>query len=305
MRRGLPGTLARLGALAMLVVSGLYLVVYLYRWEWNRALVAGVFFLASEIAVVGMAVLDRLATVARSDRGAAAPPPSAAPTNGSGNGGSGIRFPWLDPGRFSVFVPVLLGAGVLLSLVAWLVERLARATAPAGPSPLLARLGESTAPAASRARRANGGPVVRPRLGSLSLRLAAVAVVAVLLTVTLRFLADQAQARYEPPDPGRALLIDIEVRTRRATEPLSHLVDQLSLLCVPDAFDADVVVTGERTARLRVTPAPGRTDRRILHGCLEDLVLERTLVSVVGERAVELGQPPVAVDPGPAGTVHS
>ena len=198
MRRGLPGTLARLGALAMLVVSGLYLVVYLYRWEWNRALVAGVFFLASEVAVVGMAVLDRLATVVRNDRATAPPPPGAARTNGAVNGGNGIRFPWLDPGRFSVFVPVLLGAGVLLSLVAWLVERLARATAPTGPSPLLARLGATAPRAAARARRATTGPVARPRLGSLSLRLAAVAVVAVLLTVALRFLADQAQARNEP-----------------------------------------------------------------------------------------------------------
>ena len=34
-------------------ISGTYLVVYLYRWEWNRAVISGVFFLAAEIAYVG------------------------------------------------------------------------------------------------------------------------------------------------------------------------------------------------------------------------------------------------------------
>ena len=46
----------------------------------------------------------------------AAPPPRA-------------RFAWLArPEHMNVFVPVLMGAGVLLSGVAWLVERVARAT---------------------------------------------------------------------------------------------------------------------------------------------------------------------------------
>jgi hypothetical protein len=40
------------------------------------------------------------------------------------------HFAWLRaaPSRTSVFIPVLLGAGVLLSAAAWLVERVARAS---------------------------------------------------------------------------------------------------------------------------------------------------------------------------------
>jgi hypothetical protein len=38
-------------------------------------------------------------------------------------------FKWLSPDRSNVFVPVLLGAGVIVSGIAWLVERIARATA--------------------------------------------------------------------------------------------------------------------------------------------------------------------------------
>jgi hypothetical protein len=45
------------------------------------------------------------------------------------------RFAWLDPRKatnLNVFVPILLGAGVLLSGIAWLVERLARAFSDPG-----------------------------------------------------------------------------------------------------------------------------------------------------------------------------
>ena len=47
---------SRLLLVGVLVASGGYVLVYLYRWEWNRALMAGVFFLAAEIALVGAAL---------------------------------------------------------------------------------------------------------------------------------------------------------------------------------------------------------------------------------------------------------
>ena len=133
--------------------SGWYFFVYLARWEWNRALTSGVILLAAEIALVGGLVLDRLGRLA-ADRTAAAGPsrPAGAAAAGSAGGLAGgpadpqtrtlslIRsappeprdhFAWLRPERAgtNVFVPVLLGAGVVVSAVAWVVERLARATA--------------------------------------------------------------------------------------------------------------------------------------------------------------------------------
>ena len=45
----------RIGVLLVavtLVASGAYVLVYLQRWEWNRALIAGVFMLASEMILV-------------------------------------------------------------------------------------------------------------------------------------------------------------------------------------------------------------------------------------------------------------
>jgi hypothetical protein len=154
----------RIGLLAGVVTlgaSGWYVAVYLARWEWNRALMAGVLFLAAELGLLGLVLVDRLARLERrlDEPRAGVPgvvePVTASPAGRSAPGGTRPRrteviprtepdprvlarvraaappsrrpFAWLDPAdRLSVFVPVLLGAGVLLSGVAWLVERIAR-----------------------------------------------------------------------------------------------------------------------------------------------------------------------------------
>ncbi len=120
-----------LGATATLLASGVYVFVYLYRWEWNRAQMSAAIFVAAEIGLIGWLLADRLRKVERrlelTDLDAehrrltvirgSAPPPR-------------VGFAWLARSdRMGVFIPVLLGAGALLSGVAWVVERLARATA--------------------------------------------------------------------------------------------------------------------------------------------------------------------------------
>lgn len=122
---------ARTLLLAVMVGAGGYLFVYLYRWEWNRAIIAGIFLVAAEVAHATILVTERLAglTTAPSRTGReeigtiarireAAPPPRR-------------RFAWLSAtnGQTSVFVPVLMGAGVVLSGLAWIVERIAQRTA--------------------------------------------------------------------------------------------------------------------------------------------------------------------------------
>src|SRR5262245_95764 len=67
-RRCVVTNARRLALLALLVVmtaSGWYVFVYLYRWEWNRALVSGVLFIAAEIALLGAVVLDRMSKLGR------------------------------------------------------------------------------------------------------------------------------------------------------------------------------------------------------------------------------------------------
>jgi hypothetical protein len=135
----------RLGTLLTVLVlaaSGSYLLVYLYRWEWNRALVAGVIFVAAEVAIVATALLRRLrALEQRFDELAHATPTSLARIQQAAPPPSSPHFEWLDPTQMNVFVPVLLGAGVILSLVAHGVERLASATTtPLHERDLAARL---------------------------------------------------------------------------------------------------------------------------------------------------------------------
>jgi hypothetical protein len=129
--------IAVLAALLVMAASGAYFFVYLYRWEWNRALVSAVIFIAAEIGLLGAVMADRLARVERRL--------DAREVRGS-DVDDGVRrrlrenqpepskpFAWLTNSQSTnVFVPVLLGAGFILSGLAWLVDRVARATA--GPA---------------------------------------------------------------------------------------------------------------------------------------------------------------------------
>lgn len=102
----------------VLAASGTYLFVYLYRWEWNRTLIAGIFFVAAEIALVGAAILERLKKMESRIESRVAEPPAlahiqeTAPEPKAG-------FKWLTrTGGTNVFVPVLMGAGFVVSGIA-------------------------------------------------------------------------------------------------------------------------------------------------------------------------------------------
>ena len=124
----------RLGALAAavtLLASGAYFFVYLYRWEWNRAQVSAAIFIAAEIGIVGLLLSERIRRVERglerigsdAERRRLQVLRETVPP-------SRVSFAWLTrTDRTSVFIPVLLGAGAVLSGLAWVVERLSRATA--------------------------------------------------------------------------------------------------------------------------------------------------------------------------------
>lgn len=124
----------RLGAVAAvitLLASGAYFFVYLYRWEWNRAQVSAAIFLAAEIGIVGWLVSDRLRKVERRlDRAGADEAQRRLQVLRDTAPAPRVTFNWLTrTDRSPVFVPVLLGAGAVLSMLAWIVERLSRATA--------------------------------------------------------------------------------------------------------------------------------------------------------------------------------
>jgi hypothetical protein len=116
-----------LGVLA-LVASGTYVFVYIYRWEWNRALIMLGFFVATEIALSTALILRQLARrpaapagqdVAVIDRIRDSRPERA-------------HFAWLETStsQFNVFITLLVGGGALISGGAWLLDRIASRVGP-------------------------------------------------------------------------------------------------------------------------------------------------------------------------------
>ena len=63
--RYLMGRVQRLLVLVVLGLSGAYLLIYLYRWEWNRAIISGLFFVAAEVALATSLVVRRLDALER------------------------------------------------------------------------------------------------------------------------------------------------------------------------------------------------------------------------------------------------
>jgi hypothetical protein len=132
-----------------LAASGAYTFIYLYRWEWNRALMSAAIFIAAEVAVMGSLLSQRLKVISHRLDDQAAAPSRRAPAAvlrreriHAAQPPARVGFAWLSrPEQMNVFVPVLMGAGVLMSGLAWLVERLARTTmSPMAERGLAARL---------------------------------------------------------------------------------------------------------------------------------------------------------------------
>jgi hypothetical protein len=134
-----------LAGVATIVTAGVYLVVSLNRWEWNRALFFGLIILIAEVALATALVLrklDRLLT--RSDVD-----PDVEQIIRSTRPASPDRFAWLreSQNRTNVFITFLVGGGILLSGAAWLVDRLASRTAtPHGELKLVRALGPISYP---------------------------------------------------------------------------------------------------------------------------------------------------------------
>lgn len=118
--------------LVVLGFSGLYVFVYLYRWEWNRALFCLGLFVAVEVALGLGLVLSRLNRLTERVGALGHVDPDVLARIQETGPAPSRPFAWLGPeeaGKTAVFVPVLMGAGLALSGIAWLVERLASATA--------------------------------------------------------------------------------------------------------------------------------------------------------------------------------
>ena len=282
----------------VLLASGTYLIVYLYRWEWNRAVVAGVFFLAAELALASNALLRRVRAIEL--RLAESSPPALARIRATAPPPRD-HFAWLQDSvtGMNVFVPVLLGAGVVLSLVAHVLERVASATAgPMQERRLAGDLDALALPfggllptdtslglgALRRTRRAtHSWRHIAPRAFALLLAIA-------LTAGTIDFLADRTQDR---PDPVQAhSSVDLVMRVDRRFTERSALRTAKSLFIAcrhnlgsVDGYDFLEIQPG--VIAFSVEPSFGPQAQRRFEGCIEDATFDRISASLLSVERIE------------------
>jgi hypothetical protein len=115
-------------ALGTLLAAGSYSVLSLNRWEWSRALYFGLVVLVAEIGLATALVLRKLDQQAAADADERAEVrnilrTSRVPQN---------RFRWLGPERMmsqtNVFITMVISGGIILSGLAWLLDKVAANT---------------------------------------------------------------------------------------------------------------------------------------------------------------------------------
>ncbi|MFC4499222.1 MULTISPECIES: hypothetical protein [Streptomyces] len=312
------------GALAA-AGAGTYLIIYLYRWQWQRAVICGVLLLVVEVLLFGIVLLGRLSRIEErlreSDRRQrerdARQEDVVARLRQAPRERAEVRFRWLeDPAdRTYVFVPVLMVTGVLLSGLAWVVQKIASATAKPAERRLAGRLAVLSAPpdpswsydpvtnpygpahlddgpalvddlpqTVSRASRASRTSRRR------TARVAVVGVVGAALTAALvAGLADLTQTRGEERNFNEAtsLVVQVDMRGPDATDARRSLAAEQIWERCRDSTSVPLRHTtlgalGDGVFAGVVRPALTAHDRMRLRGCLEDATLDRTHLTVVG-----------------------
>lgn len=293
--------LGRLLSAVVLVASGSYVFVYLVRWEWNRALIAGLFFLAAELALLAdvlLARFDRLSAQIEQERVREQTTALAARLRANRPDTPG-PFAWLAPDRdrLSVFLPVLIGAGVILSAVAYLVEQLSRVTAVPVAEHELARglatmalPAEGLAPLGRLPRALPVAAVARPR-ASPFWRWFTIAGLVAVLTAAILAAAQFLLAVPEPATPGTALTVDVAVLRRNLAQPERDLALSLWTVCqirVPQGVELTALEpldpADPTRIRLVLSPAPGASDTKEFVGCMQDALVERSRTFVLAVR---------------------
>ncbi|MEU9880757.1 hypothetical protein [Streptomyces phaeochromogenes] len=289
--------------------AGTYVVVYLYRWQWQRAILCGVLLLVVEVMLLGIVLLGRLARIEERMRDADRRQEDVLARLREKEARPAVdRFRWLDEptSRTYVFVPVLMVTGVLLSGLAWIVQRIASATArPTAERRLAGRLAVLAAPGPSRDADPNGmddtrgrddlddlppiGIGARERRGRTARVLVVSVVGAALLGALVMGLADLTQTREEDAKNSEAtsLLLKVDMRgTNMTAERESLAAHQLWERCRDSTSvplnRATLGTLGDGLFAGVVQPALTDHDRMRLRGCLEDTGLDRTHLTVVG-----------------------
>lgn len=289
---------------AVLLVSGGHAVYYLLEWEWVRAQIAGIAFVAALVVSATLVVLMRLRALERRldvllQPGAtaavempaavpAAPAVSSTDTEprpdfawlSTSGGLSGLALPVLtllafrDPAP-TVFIPVFLATGVAVSVVASGVEWVAahRHPAPAPPpAPEAGRPGDTTP------RRMSSRAAVAVPLGGV-----------LVIGAVIGGLWITAHYWSAPVGQGTTTLVLEVERNGRISSDL-EVAEVMGRYCVLNAGVnvrfGDVRPGPDGGVLLRMSPLLDEDAQNRFGGCLEDAVLDRHRIAVTDVRLV-------------------
>jgi hypothetical protein len=141
--------IAWLAGIGTLLAGAVYMVVSLNRWEWNRALFFGLIVLIAEVGLATGLVLRRLARIEYLAKREVSGDPAVLQIL-TETRPSRDRFAWMreSTSEFNVFITFLVGGGVILSGIAWVVDKVASKTSsPAGEQRLAGQLDPISYPA--------------------------------------------------------------------------------------------------------------------------------------------------------------
>lgn len=115
-------------ALGTFVASAVYSIVSLNRWEWSRALYFGLVVIIAEVALGTALVLRKLARLQEGDTSEREEVRTVLRAQRTPHN----RFAWLEPkevlSRSNVFITMLVSGGIVLSALAWVLDRVAAST---------------------------------------------------------------------------------------------------------------------------------------------------------------------------------
>jgi hypothetical protein len=181
----------------------------------------------------------------------------------------------------------LLGAGVILSFFAYVVERVAAVLAgPTADRVTVERLGLDLALGSTHEPLAPVAPAAPVwRRG----RIIAVGLVVVVLGAALvDNLRDATMSRPEKP-AGAATYVDLRIDQRGPTRNVREVAAALTTACrhrLSGRVDVrTVAVAGPNDVQIVVRPGLGELRRRRYFGCLNDVILERVSARVVSYRS--------------------
>lgn len=285
------------------VYAGYYMVLYLTRWEWQRAIMSGVLLLVVEIFLATVVLLTRFSRLEERMEQSDARVEEVRQRLQQTRAPHPNRFRWMDSAQMQeldgtqhtfVFVPVLMAAGAALSGIAMVIQKLAGATARPGAERRLAgRLAALTAPPlgprVGRAPLESRPPVPPARARRKLLGVAAATGGLILVPVLWTALADATQTRaQETPDSASTTMVfRVETKGDGGDTAVQLAAQNLWETCrrstAAQNDNASLSRLNEGIYTGVVRPALPEHDVMRLRGCIEDASTNRTAAVVLGE----------------------